>query len=165
MGALIDAVDVVVGRPPAHLRIGDARRLTTRARERGTVLVPVVTGLRGVWADGADVRLMVTGGRWEGPGAGDGHLVTRHLEIATGGRGAAARPRQVGIWLPTPGGGIALTPDALTPDAVTRDAVTRDASAPAPADGTPLAYAGADAHLIPDIAEPPGRPGDLRTAG
>jgi hypothetical protein len=42
----------------------------------------------------------VMGGRWEGPGTGDGHLTARHLQVTTGGRGAASRPRQIGIWLP-----------------------------------------------------------------
>ncbi|HZQ57611.1 MAG TPA: hypothetical protein VFA84_06235 [Acidimicrobiales bacterium] len=98
VGALLDSVDVVVARPPAHLRAGDARRLTARARERGAVLVPLLPGR--AWADGAEVRLVVTGGRWEGPGAGDGHLVARRLTVAVSGRGAAARPREVEVWLP-----------------------------------------------------------------
>src|SRR5579862_9274335 len=101
VGALLDTVDVVVARPPAHLRAGDARRLTARARERGTVLVPLLPGR--AWADGAEVRLVVTGGRWEGAGAGDGHLVGRRVTVAVGGRGAAARPREVEVWLPGDG--------------------------------------------------------------
>jgi hypothetical protein len=98
VGALLDSVDVVVARPPAHFRAGDARRLSARARERGAVLVPLLPGR--AWADGAEVRLVVTGGRWEGPGAGEGHLVGRRLAVAVGGRGAAARPREVEVWLP-----------------------------------------------------------------
>jgi hypothetical protein len=98
VGALLDSVDVVVARPPAHFRAGDARRLSARARERGAVLVPLLPGR--AWTDGAEVRLVVTGGRWEGPGAGNGHLVGRRLAVAVGGRGAAARPREVEVWLP-----------------------------------------------------------------
>ncbi|HUO48853.1 MAG TPA: hypothetical protein VMU09_08480 [Acidimicrobiales bacterium] len=98
VGALLDSVDVVVARPPAHLRAGDARRLSARARERGAVLVPLLPGR--AWGDGAEVRLVVTGGRWEGPGAGDGHVTARRLRVAVSGRGAAARPREVEVWLP-----------------------------------------------------------------
>ena len=103
VGALIDSVDTLIARPPPHLRLGDARRLTSRARERGTVLIPVICDRardRGPWADGADVRLVVAGSRWDGPGAGDGHLRGRRLDVVVGGRGAAARPRRVEVTLP-----------------------------------------------------------------
>lgn len=94
VGALLDAVDILIVRPPAHLRQGDARRLITRARERGAVLVPV-----GRWTEGADVRLVVASSQWEGAGAGDGHLLGRRLEVRAGGRGAASRERS--LWLDT----------------------------------------------------------------
>jgi hypothetical protein len=109
VGALIDAVETVIARPPAHLRLGDARRLTSRARERGTILVPVLgsvgraLGNRHPWADGADVRLVVAGSRWEGPGAGDGHLTGRRLDVVAEGRGAAARQRRIEVSLPAGG--------------------------------------------------------------
>ncbi|MHB8466158.1 MAG: hypothetical protein ACYDH6_13695 [Acidimicrobiales bacterium] len=90
VGALLDAVDVVLVRPPPHLRQGDARRLISRTRERGTILIPV-----GRWTERADVRLEVTGSRWEGPGAGDGHLLRRQLEVRAAGRGAASRERRM----------------------------------------------------------------------
>jgi len=98
VGALLDTVDVVVARPPAHLRAGDARRLSARARERGAVLVPLLPGR--AWTEGAEVRLVVHGSRWEGPGAGDGHLTARCLSVEVRGRGAAARQRDVTVWLP-----------------------------------------------------------------
>jgi recA bacterial DNA recombination protein len=120
VGSLLDGVDVVVARPPAHLRQGDARRLIARARERGAVLVPL-----GPWTESADHRLTVTGGRWEGPGDGDGRLLHHRLTVSVSGRGAASRPRVVELELPA----------------------------------TPRAYAGADAHLIPDTYLP------LRSAG
>jgi hypothetical protein len=112
LGALLDAVDVVIVRPPAHVRAGDARRLTARARDRQTVLIPV-----GSWVEGTDLRVTVTGSWWEGPGAGDGSLRARRLEVTTSGRGAATRPLHATLQLP----------------------------------GT--AYAGADAHLLPDPAQ------------
>jgi hypothetical protein len=108
VGALIDSVDVVVVAPPARLRVGDARRLSTRARERDAVLV-VLAG-RGsddgkAWAEGVDVRLGVDGGRWLGPDRGHGRLVGRRVEVAVGGRGAAARLRRAAVWLPAPDAG------------------------------------------------------------
>src|SRR5579862_1831849 len=112
VSALLDAVDLVIARPPAHLRTGDARRLSTRARERGAVLVPLLTlpthhGHGRPWSDGADIRLAVTGGRWEGPGAGEGRLVGRRLEVTGGGRGGAARGHRSILWRPAPTGSFA----------------------------------------------------------
>ncbi|GAC1517930.1 MAG: hypothetical protein NVS1B12_07450 [Acidimicrobiales bacterium] len=101
--AMIDAVDIVVGRPPAHLKPGDARRLTTRTRERGAILIPVLLdATSGPWAEGADVRLALSDARWGGPGAGDGRLSERELTVTAGGRGAAARERVVRLSLPAP---------------------------------------------------------------
>jgi hypothetical protein len=130
VGALLDAVDVVIVRPPARLRIGDARRVVARARERGTVLLPV-----GTWVEGVDLRLAVTGSHWIGLGAGDGFLRARRLEVSASGRGAATRARHATVWLP--------------PD-------------PAATAGGVQAFAGADAHLIPD---PSADAGPLRSAG
>lgn len=151
VGALLDTVDVVMVRPPPHLRAGDARRLTTRARERGSVLIPVLarpspTG--GPWSDGVEVRLTVTGGRWEGPGTGDGRLLGRRLEVTGCGRGVANRTRQVVLWLPAPDGGI--------------DVVA--GSAPGRSPDSDGAYAGADVDRVPDpVADAPLVP--VRTAG
>ncbi len=142
VSALLDAVDLVIARPPAHLRTGDARRLSTRARERESVLIPLLTlashrGRAQPWSDGADIRLAVTGSRWEGPGAGDGRLVGRRLEVTGGGRGAAAQTRQTILWLPAPIGS-----------------------------GDGLAYAGADADQIPDAtSQPAGAETRLSSAG
>jgi hypothetical protein len=105
VGALLDAVELVIAHPPAHLRQGDARRLTARARERGSTLIPLRPGR--AWTDGADIRLTVAGGRWDGVGSGEGHLVSRELTVTTGGRGAAAQPRTVRLWLPAPDGAVA----------------------------------------------------------
>jgi hypothetical protein len=88
-GALLDAVDVVAVQPPARLRPADARRLRSKARERGSVLIAA-----GGWPDGADVRLAVTGRTWTGLAAGSGHLQACELEVAVSGRGAAARERR-----------------------------------------------------------------------
>lgn len=102
VAALADAVDVVLARPPAHLAGSHTRRLAARVRERSSVLV--TSG--GSWP-GADVRLSVVGGCWEGVGEGHGRLRTRRVEVVAGGRGAAARGGRVALWLPAPGGGVA----------------------------------------------------------
>lgn len=96
VAALLDAFDVVVVRSPAGVRSAQARRLGARARERGAVLVAV-----GGW-EGADLRLSVVAGGWEGVGEGHGHLRARQVEVRAEGRGAAARPRQARLWLPPP---------------------------------------------------------------
>jgi hypothetical protein len=94
VAALIDGVDVVVVAVPRAVSASVARRLAARARQRGSVLVPY-----GHW-DGADVTLHVLRGAWEGLGQGRGRLIRRELTISARGRGAAARPKQVRIWLP-----------------------------------------------------------------
>jgi hypothetical protein len=110
--ALIDAVDIVVIRPPGRCRPVDARRLAARARERGAVLIPLGTS----WPEGADLRLTVVAGVWEGLGQGHGHLGGRQALVSAEGRGAAARPRRVQLWLPGPTGPIASCDGEATLD-------------------------------------------------
>jgi hypothetical protein len=110
VAALVDAVDVVVAWPPPHLRPADRRRLLARNRERGSVLVvpgpaPCPNGVA-AW-EAVDVRLTVVGTEWEGVGEGHGRLTARRVEVESGGRGAAARPRRAALWLPGPDGGVA----------------------------------------------------------
>lgn len=94
VAALIDGVDVVVIAAPHAVSASIASRLTARARQRGSVLVPY-----GRW-DGADVTLRVVEAAWEGLGDGRGRLRRRQVVIAARGRGAASRPREIRIWLP-----------------------------------------------------------------
>ncbi len=106
VAALIDGFDVVVlqaGR--GGVRAADARRLVARARERGAVLVQLGTG----WPDGADLQLEVTQARWEGLDAGHGHLQARKVRVVRGGRGEAAQPRHLDLWLPAPSGELATS--------------------------------------------------------
>jgi hypothetical protein len=102
VAALLDAVDVVLVRPPAHLPAAQARRLVARARERGAVLVPL-----GPWSEPADLRLAVTSSAWHGLGQGHGRLHSRQVEVAVTGRGPATRERRLLLWLPSPDGTIA----------------------------------------------------------
>ena len=104
VAALVDVFDVVLARPPAHVKGADARRLTARARERGAVLV--LSGAAGAWPEAAEVQLTVASAVWEGVGRGHGRLRGRRVEVVAGGRGAAARERRVSLWLPHPDGGV-----------------------------------------------------------
>lgn len=79
-GACVDGMDVVVLGSRLALADADRRRLASRARERGAVIVAA-----GPWP-GAHVSLAVTGSRWHGLGAGDGRLRGRDLTVQIGGR-------------------------------------------------------------------------------
>ena len=94
VAALIDGVDVVVIAVPGAVSASITSRLVARARQRGCVLVPY-----GRW-DGADVTLQVTQGRWEGLGAGHGRLRRRKVTVVARGRGTAARPKEITMWMP-----------------------------------------------------------------
>ena len=84
VAALLDGVTVVVAAVPPHVRLGDARRLVARARERGAVLVAF-----GAWPVEAAVRVQTGPSAWRGLGAG--------LRLARGARpqrpGRGERPR------------------------------------------------------------------------
>jgi hypothetical protein len=86
VAALLDGVTLVVAAVPPRLRLGDARRLVARARERSAVLVAF-----GDWPVEAAVRIRTSPGPWCGLGAGSGLLERRdlHVEVETKGRGFA----------------------------------------------------------------------------
>jgi hypothetical protein len=143
VAAFLDAVDVVLVRPPPRLPAAQARRLAARARERGAVLVPL-----GPWSEPADLRLAVGASDWHGLGQGHGHLRARRVEVLVAGRGAAARERRVLLWLPSPDGTIVTAtqvgsggPAGLAP-AGEGDAPARADRAPDGSAGAPLAETG-----------------------
>jgi hypothetical protein len=84
----------VVAAVPGPVSASIASRLAARARQRGSVLVPL-----GSWT-GADVTLQVMHGAWDGLGAGHGRLRRRQVVVTARGRGAAARPREITLWMP-----------------------------------------------------------------
>jgi hypothetical protein len=98
VAVLVDSLDIVISRLP-RLSGSDTRRLAARVRQRRSVMV---------FADGypgqVDLRLRVGAARWEGLHAGWGHLRARRVDVLAQGRGAAARPRRVQLWLPSPDG-------------------------------------------------------------
>ena len=81
-GACVDGMDVVVLGPRLALSDADRRRLASRARERGAILLAA-----GPWS-GAHVSLTAVGSRWQGLGAGDGRLRGRELVVRVQGRQA-----------------------------------------------------------------------------
>jgi hypothetical protein len=151
VAALLDAVDVVLVRPPARLPAAQARRLAARARERGAVLVPL-----GRWPEPADLRLAVTSSAWHGLGQGHGRLQARRVEVLVAGRGAAARERRALLWLPASDGtiatatrvgsggptGLALAGEGDAPAGEGRLPVPGDGEPEAGPPGVPLADAG-----------------------
>lgn len=92
VAALLDGVALVVADVPRYARVGDARRLVARARERGTVLVPVEAP-GATWPAEASVRLHADGGEWHGLTAGAGLLAERVVNVRVEGHGAAAHTR------------------------------------------------------------------------
>lgn len=91
VAALLDGVSLVVAELPRSVRAADARRLVARARERGTVLVPLARGV--VWPAEATLRLQATGGSWPGLDRGGGMLADRTVGVEVEGRGVTPRAR------------------------------------------------------------------------
>ena len=97
VAALVDALTVVVVRPPGEVTPGEASRLAARLRTRGAMLIAV-----GSWP-GSEARLEVQGNVWTGLGVGEGCLTGRQVTVAVTGRGAS---RQHQLWLPAVDGSI-----------------------------------------------------------
>ncbi|HEU4948431.1 MAG TPA: hypothetical protein VFT31_14870 [Kribbella sp.] len=100
VAALVDALTVVVVRPPGEVTSGEASRLAARLRSRGAVLIAM-----GSWP-GSEARLEVRENSWAGLGAGDGHLTARQATVTVTGRRAAVQPREHRLWLPAVDGSI-----------------------------------------------------------
>ena len=120
VAALVDGFDLVLLAPGggrrggrgARLRVGDARRLVARVRERGAVLVAVGGDLPG---ERSPLRLTVTSSAWEGLGEGWGHLRGRRVAVEADGRGEAARGRQAELWLPGADGTVTVAEPVAEP--------------------------------------------------
>ena len=97
VAALVDALTVVVVRPPGEVTPGEASRLAARLRTRGAMLIAV-----GSWP-GSEARLEVQGNVWTGLGVGEGCLTGRQVTVAVTGRGAS---HQHQLWLPAVDGSI-----------------------------------------------------------
>lgn len=125
LAALIDGFDVVLVDAALRPSAAQARRLRSRARERGVVLMVLAPSgghqhpRSPDWGGAPDLRLVVTGAQWEGLGDenGWGHLRARRLHLQITGRRGASRGRHVELWLPGPRGGVELvsSPGNVTP--------------------------------------------------
>ena len=113
VAALLDGVELVAMAGVERLSIAEVRRLAGRARQRGTVLLPL-----GDWP-GADVRLYGEQIEWDGLGLGHGRLRSMRLTVRVAGRGAAARQCAAEVALvgaPSgPAGPIVRIPESETP--------------------------------------------------
>jgi hypothetical protein len=97
LGALVDAVEIVLVDPSVNIRPHELRRIAARVRERKGLLV--ACGEVGSAWEGVDVRLRVTGTTWHGLEQGHGALCGSKVDIEATGRGAAFRPRRTSLWL------------------------------------------------------------------
>jgi hypothetical protein len=104
LGALLDGMDVVLVGPEVRLGDADRRRLSARARERGSVLLASVP-----WS-GAGVVLTVEQasehGGWTGLGDGEGRLRAQRVRVARAGRSSAAVPMSLELTLPLTAAGV-----------------------------------------------------------
>lgn len=85
IGALIGAVDVIVFGAPRHrVQPREYRRMASRCRERGTVLVELASANEGQLQ--YDVTFDVEPIAWRGLGQGFGRLQSRDLDVSATGR-------------------------------------------------------------------------------
>lgn len=106
LAALIGAVDVIVLDARVALRPTEARRLSSRLRERGSILVVVSPGGVVNSSFSVDLSLTVSDAQWEGLGCGHGHLRSRRVRVGVDGRGRASRTTRCELLLPSCDGQI-----------------------------------------------------------
>ncbi|WP_371401744.1 hypothetical protein OHA10_27960 [Kribbella sp. NBC_00662] len=100
VAALVDALTVVVVRPPGEVTPGEASRLAARLRTRGAMLIAY-----GSWP-GSEARFEIESNTWTGLGDGEGLITARRATVAVTGRRAAVRGRRHELWLPGPDGTV-----------------------------------------------------------
>jgi hypothetical protein len=103
VAALVDALTVVVVRPPGEVTPGEASRLAARMRTRGAMLIAY-----GSWP-GSEARLEIESSTWTGLGDGEGLLTARQTTVLVTGRRAGGPPRRHQLWLPGPDGAVRST--------------------------------------------------------
>ncbi|AOS65690.1 hypothetical protein [Actinoalloteichus hymeniacidonis] len=96
VAALIDGVDLVVVADTPGLRSSEARNLSARARQRGSVLLPMD---RAEGWPAPDLEVNCVEQTWRGPGTGEGRLRDCEATVQVTGRGAAARPKTARMLL------------------------------------------------------------------
>lgn len=106
VASLVESFDLVLCGPEVIPGAADLRRLRTRIRERGSVLMAIPHGWGSVAASGfrsssskargwhgSDIRLEIRECHWWGLGNGWGNLAERRLKVAVDGRGSMNRQR------------------------------------------------------------------------
>ncbi|MFK4089623.1 hypothetical protein ACI2LF_36255 [Kribbella sp. NPDC020789] len=104
VAALVDALTVVVVRPPGEVTPGEASRLAARLRTRGALLIAA-----GSWP-GSEARLKIESNTWTGLGDGEGLLAARQATVAVTTRRGGTTPRHHQLWLPAPDGTLRTIP-------------------------------------------------------
>jgi hypothetical protein len=95
LAALFDGVDAVLFAPTGPVRQSDSRRLSKRARDRGSALI--VLDRQGFFGELGDLRCTVASSRCSGLYEGHGLIRGRSLEIVVSGRGSASRPLKAAV--------------------------------------------------------------------
>lgn len=108
VAALVDALAVVVVRPPGEVTSGEASRLAARLRTRGAMLI-----VSGSWP-GSEARFEIESNTWTGLGDGEGLLTARRATVVVTGRRAAVHTRRHQLWLPAADGTIRSAEPAET---------------------------------------------------
>lgn len=101
VAALVEAVDLVLLRPPAPPAGAAVRRLSALVRKHGCVLA--LSGPYERQWPGVQLRLRVAEAEWEGVGDGHGLLSARLARVVADGRGGG---RSAWVWLPGPDGTV-----------------------------------------------------------
>lgn len=111
IAAVVEGFDVVMLADHHHASNSQARQLTARNRERGSVLIRVGGP---AWPDAADLRFDVSSPEWSGLGQGHGHLQARKVAVQVAGRRYHGRKQAHEIMLPASEGGVVLAPAVAT---------------------------------------------------
>ena len=123
VAALLEAVDVVAIAPDNRVGPRDARRLTARAREQGSILLHLDHA--STWPYVVDLGLEATVDRWQGLGFGHGCLQARLATVTATGRRSANRPSTLSVWLPGRDGRLApAVPGTAVPTGTAAPAAT-----------------------------------------
>lgn len=100
IGALIGSVDVIVFAAPRHrVQPSEYRRMSSRCRERGTVMLELASTGEGQLQ--YDVAFTVNPVEWQGLGIGHGCLQSRGLDVSVSGRRTKGPARRARFELPS----------------------------------------------------------------
>ncbi len=113
IGALIGSVDVIVfGSPKHRVQPREYRRMASRCRERGTVLVELSSGAEPQLQ--YDVSFAVEPRHWQGLGQGFGRLQSRDVEVSASGRRLPGGVRRGRYELPSADGTLRFIPSDVS---------------------------------------------------